>query len=318
MTAPLKIKVRENEYRGLLNREQVIGHAKSIFPEQLTVLQDVVNYGTHLIRRCFEDSDKELKDIVLLYVLTRQIVAMLDAIEVLTSSGAVYAAGLQARALFEATVSFDWIRKGDAEEKAQYYYVYNLRRERRWAQRTQLGSSEATGFSALAPDLKSLQDPKVVETSKERIAKINGFLSRPEFQPVNKAFDDCLKNRKNDVQWYRPLGIKSVKHMMAEVGKSAEYMVNYSFWSEVMHSSDYSQHVVIRDGAISLRQIRNLSDFGALFKFTVAAALHAYRTVLQLYRPGEMPVLDRKYIENWQQTFMNVPAIKYEEIPLNP
>ncbi len=58
-----------------------------------------------------------MKDIIVLGTLTRQVVAMLDGLELLLANGAVYVAGLQSRALFEASVYIDWILKDDTERR---------------------------------------------------------------------------------------------------------------------------------------------------------------------------------------------------------
>jgi Family of unknown function (DUF5677) len=70
---------------------------------------------------------------VLIGVLLRQVIAMLDGIDILLSNGATYASHLQMRALFEASVYIDWILQGDFEKKIDYFYVHNVF----WAARTQ-------------------------------------------------------------------------------------------------------------------------------------------------------------------------------------
>ena len=125
----LLIKVRENEYKALLDRDKTAEDVKKLRP-WLLLIRDITDYGTNLIPRCIGSSDRKLEDAVLVAALLRQVVAMLDGVEVLLSGGAVYAANLQMRALFEASVYVDWMLAGDLEKKAQYYYVHNLRRLR--------------------------------------------------------------------------------------------------------------------------------------------------------------------------------------------
>src|SRR5947207_6313178 len=106
-----EIPIKEEEFGALLDRKSVIADVTRAFPEQMQLLRELTNYGTNLIPRAFSSSNKELKDVVLVGILLRQVVAMLDAIEVLTARGAVYAAGLQARALSEASIYIEWIMK---------------------------------------------------------------------------------------------------------------------------------------------------------------------------------------------------------------
>ena len=137
------IKVPEAEYKPLLDPEGVVKQIKEHLGPWIKLIRDVTNYGSNHIPRCFGSSKKQLADIVVLGILLRQVVAMLDAIEVLLANGAVHAAKLQMRALFEASAYMDWILSSDSEKKAEYFYVHNLRRKRLWARRTQPSSVES-------------------------------------------------------------------------------------------------------------------------------------------------------------------------------
>jgi hypothetical protein len=254
-----------------------------------------------------------LKDVIVIATLLRQVVAMLDGVELLTSNGAVHAAALQARALFEASAYIDWILAADGEKKATYYYVHNLRRQRRWALRFQQGSPEATALTALAPNFESLRDPKAIAQAAKNLKDIDRVLSQAVFAIASKEFDKCApKNGKSDRAWYVPLGVRSISGVLSAVGRAAEYTIFYSTWSETIHSSNYAQHVRMGQGTITFEPLRHLSGFEALFRFSAATALNTYRKVLEHYRPGELPAHFRKYLENWQKAFMNVPTIKYE------
>ncbi len=98
------IKVGENEFKPLLDRDKVTPDIKEHLSPWIDLILDLTNYSSLLIPRCFSSSARDLKDAVVLAILLRQVVAMLDGIEVLLSNGAVHAAQLQLRALLEASV----------------------------------------------------------------------------------------------------------------------------------------------------------------------------------------------------------------------
>lgn len=308
----MEIKIKENEFRALLDRDGVISDVKRAFPEQLELLRDLTNYGSNLIPRCFGTCGKELKDLVVIGILLRQVVAMLDGVEILVSNGAVHAAGLQARALFEASVYIDWILKADADSKATFYYVHNLRTQRRWARRAQAGSAEAAEFAASMPDLASFQTPKMVEEAKKMLQEIDRVLSQPSFQPVSRAFDKCARKNGSDRAWYCPLGVKSVSDIMKAVGRTSHYALFYGTWSETMHSSNYRQHIHVGAEKVTFDALRYLLGFEPLFRFSVATVIDTYRKILQSYRPGEIAAFNRKYMGNWRKALMEIPKIKYE------
>jgi hypothetical protein len=127
--------IPDDPHKGLLDDES----ASKIASEQLkpwtNLLRDLANYGSNLIPRAYSSSGKTLGDVVVIGILLRQVVAMIDAIEILLGRSAVHAATLQLSALFEASVYIEWMLAGDRETKAAYYYVHNLLRLRLWAMR---------------------------------------------------------------------------------------------------------------------------------------------------------------------------------------
>ncbi len=141
----------EDEYKPLLDRDRLAVEVTQHLSAHVELIRDVTNYGTCLIPRCLVSSNRTLKDLIVIAVLLRQLVAMLDASEVLISSGAVYASNLQVRAIFEAAVYIEWTLGSDGDRKAVHYYVRNLRQQRVWAARLLPGSVEAQEFGYWRP-----------------------------------------------------------------------------------------------------------------------------------------------------------------------
>lgn len=316
-----EIKVGEVASKLLLDRDGVIADVHRAYEAQLKVLTEVTNYGTNLIPRSFTSSDKSLKAVIVIGTLLRQVVAMLDAIEVLTRNGAVYAAGLQARTLFEASAYLEWILKQDSETRAYYYHVHNLRRDRRWALRMHSGTAEANAIPAAMRDLSTLKDPNTQQQSKRTVDRVNTILAQPEFVNINQAFDDCAVDAaKFDRPWHYPLGKRTVAALISDLGRAEEYTVFYSTFSEATHSSHVGKHVSFGDATVTFKTIRELSGFAVLFQFSISNAIRCYLAILREYRPGELTggVFSRKYIDRWQTAFMNVPKIEYREKKKGP
>ena len=96
--------MEEQEYKGLLNRQQSISHVEQHFGELLALLRDMTNYGSNLVIRCLATSKRKRQDAIILGVMLRQALVMFDAIEILVSNASVYSANLQSRALFEVSI----------------------------------------------------------------------------------------------------------------------------------------------------------------------------------------------------------------------
>jgi hypothetical protein len=127
--------VLEPEFKTIIDREKHKRDFDEHFTEVETLLRDIANYGSNLIPRCFVSSKRKLEDAIIIGTLLKQVVAMVDAAELLISNAALYSSHLQARAGFEASLFIDWIIKNDTEKKAKYFYVSNLRGDKLWAQR---------------------------------------------------------------------------------------------------------------------------------------------------------------------------------------
>jgi hypothetical protein len=310
------IKLREQSHPAILDRDAVIADAEKHLTPWLDLIRDLVNYGTNLIVRCVNSSERKTKDKVILAILLRQAVAMLDGVEVLLSKGATHPANLQMRALFEAYVYIDWILAGDSQRKAQYYTVHNLRRKRLWASRTQTGSPDALEFAAEMGKYGLNITTELQERSREQMKKIDRILALPELASVNADFDAVRAKRKlpREVAWYVPLGPKSVSAIARATGHAALYALLYSAASEVMHSSSEDQHVEFEAGKLTIKPIRFLGGFEPVFRFSVSIALDLYRKILHEYRYEELPAFTRKYVEQWQKQYLSFLKIKYESV----
>jgi hypothetical protein len=308
----LLIRVRENEYKPLLDRDRVPTDIKKYLTPWTDLLEDLTNYGSNLVPRCYSSSGRGLKDVVVLMILLRQAVAMLDGIGILLSQGAVHSAQLQLRALFEASVYIDWILMDDADKKAEYYYVRNLRRKRLWATRTQPGSPESDQFLKTMKESGIEIKEEVRESARRQITDIDRILSQPKFANCNREFNESRKRRQQDPPWYVPLGLRSLAAIARTVGKESFYLVLYPGASDVMHTSSYEQHIQIGNGNVTLQPVRSVEGFENVFRLSSGIALSTFRRILQEYRPEELSGFGRKYFESWQKEFMNFPKIKYE------
>ena len=199
-----------------LDRDEVQKWISDHYSESLHLLRDLVHYGTGLMPRAFESSGKLSCDVLALFVLLKQVVAMLDAVEVLVSSGAVLAAHLQARAIMEASLYLDWMLVSDTEKKAKHFYVADLRSEKSDGTRV-LGNDEAFNKLMNKMQLEPFDPDECPDSSREGVAKriemIDAILADPEYADVNRAFE--FKNnrepRKREPYWYVPCGAGSIR-----------------------------------------------------------------------------------------------------------
>lgn len=312
----LVIRVPESAHKGFLDRETVVAAIDKDLKPWCDLLEDLVSYGSNLIPRCFVSSGRELKDIVVLAIMLRQVVAMLDGVHVLLSQGACYVSQLPARALFESSIYIDWILAGDAEKKCRYYYVHDLRRKRLWVRRVKLGSAESEGFTPLVEKVGMKLNEDVIRRSAEQLEEIERVLSEVALAPVSADFDKFVQKRKHEPQWYLPLGPRNLRDIAKAVDRLPEYVVFYSSSSEVTHASGTKAHIAVGKGDVTFQPIRSVEGFDIVLRWTVTNALGSYRSVLKEYRPTELANFRQKYLEKWQKDFLNVPNIKVKVEPI--
>ncbi len=305
--------MREKELKLILDREKSKGEAKRIFYKQIEVIVDLVNYGSNLVVRTYDSSKRKLEDAIVIGVLLKQVVSMLDAVEVLVSHGVIKPASLQTRCAFEASLYIDFILEGDSEQKANYYYVANLRNTKLWELRHTKGSDEREAFSHVLEDLgdyMSPYKPELEDKIREDLENIQEVLSQGRFSEINEVYEGKRTKR---VDWYKAYGTKSLWEIAKKVKRLTEYEIFYPTGSAVMHSASYRDHVQFNKGMLRFEPIRKLEGADSVLQNIITIALKSYRSILKHYRYGEVGNFKRKYIQEWRDGYQNITHVSYIE-----
>jgi len=305
----------ENPHLDILNREEPRAVAEQYFARQTELMRDLANYGSNLVIRAFNSSPKKMAEIIVCGVLLKQVVAMVDAAEVLFSAGCGHAAFLPVRTAFEASIYIDWILLADSERRATRYLVGNYRDERVWANRAISGTTEEISFSKVVNDLGvdiHKNRPTLTADAKMLLGEVNRVLAQPELLEIDKEFTEVWKKRKREPKWYALDSLTSIRQIADKVGRLAEYEFFYSKGSQVAHTDSYKDHIRFSNGQIDFIPIRHLADGNNLLNFMVPICLGTYRKILEHYRPAELTAFVQKYLNDWRDPFQNVVSVKYD------
>jgi hypothetical protein len=312
--------MKEKSLIKILDRDRFTVEAKQIFPKQIELLVDMVNYGTNLIVRAYDSSGKKLEDGIVIGVLLKQIISMIDTVQELVSKGIISPSKLQIRSAFEASLYIDWILKNESSKKAKYYYVSNLRNTRVWASRLLEGTKDNLAFSAKLGVFAHIIAPQSIpidqkEEAIKQIANIERILRINSYSSIDAEFEK-KSNKKTgvDPKWYTLLGISSIQKMAEDVGRVPEYIFDYSLGSEMMHTASYRDHIKFKKGNIIFEPIRHLNGSSSLLNSAITLCLHSYRVIIQHYRKGEFSNFTLKYKNDWRNAFLNIPTVKEKEI----
>jgi len=312
--------MRERENKLILDRETGVEDVKKHFNEQIELLKEIANYGTNLMIRCYEVSDKKISDVVILIALLKHCIALIDSVEILITQGAVLAANIPARSLFESSLYIEWILKEDTEKRSNQYYVWDLRQRILWAKRMIKEDDEQRKFSkkigTYGSEITELLK-KFENEAKQEVEKLEKLLSK-KYNKISQEFESLkqrLKRGDYEVEWFQPWGPSSLSDMASRLNRTVEYHVFYDQFSKIMHSTIMKEHVSFDGKTIGYEQIRKLSGIDTLLTVVIVFSIKTYIVVLEKYRPAEIQNFRIKYIDEWRKRFLSIKGVKYKEIP---
>lgn len=303
----------EEPHKILLDRNLYSVIIREYFADTLSLLEELVNYGSNLIPRCYQSSEKKLHDIVILLNFLKQAVSLLDSIHILAEKGCTTPCYISLRSLFEIGVYLDWIFKAETEKRGSLYFVWDLRRRLYWALSLKKGTREYNAFQKHMQDapsgleLEGVGDALIDDT----IERLRKKLLTPECSIINDEFD-LLKKGLRDREWYVPGGVNNLREMAVDVGKEGMYIVFYSPFSNVTHGLALSKQVRFQKKEVIFEPIRNLTQLDEIFGHAFNFSIGLYRKVLTYYRPGEIQNFNRKYNDEWKERFFSVKKIEYK------
>lgn len=307
--------MQETPHPAILDREAARAAVEEHFSDQTALLRDIANYGSNLVVRAFDSSPRGMADIIICGVLLKQIVAMIDALEVLLSAGCGNAAFLPARTAFEASVYVDWIMKSDSERRATRYLVANYRDERLWATRATPGTAEEKAMGEITALLGfnvHTNRPELAAEAAKHLAEVNRILAQDGLRDIDKEFQAARGKRKHDPEWYELDGITSIRQLSKQVGRLPEYTFFYSKGSQVTHTGTYKDHIRFGKQELRFVPIRHIADVNMLLNHACVSAFSTYKKVLERYRPAEVSSLGRKYLEDWRDAFQTIKNVQYK------
>lgn len=303
----------DNANKKILDRDKAVNFGTAI-SEPLDSLRDFVDYGTHLVLRCYYTSEKSLKDVVALFSLFKNALSMADAIEVMMRQGVIRPSQLQLRSLFEVSVTLQWILQESGDERARAYHVANLRKRRLWASRYLPGTDENEAFQYFWDTVGKITPSSAREKeARAQIDNLNKVLSRPSMSNLNERFETFYQKNKREQDWYRILGINSFREIAKDVGRTAEYALIYIFGSEVMHGSTYTGQVAFDGSKVIIDSLRSPEEIRDSLTQAMALTFRMIRSTLDHYRPAELENLDRKYRKDWDSPLKRIPKITIKQ-----
>jgi Family of unknown function (DUF5677) len=281
--------------------------AKKHFSPQLAVLREMADYGSRLLMRALPQTKTSVPDWIVVSTLFRQVVATLDALTLCLESGAVEAAHVHARGLFEARLYLEWVLTKGKDRWARQLYVATLRDRMSWANRIIPGTPENAAYIQAWQESYGIDPPTSTTIEAEAqtgAAEIAGLLRTPSYREINASFEK-LAEPGREPDWYRPGSGSpgSIWAIARDLNRRPDYLV-YKHLSGYAHGTNVGTHSkVLADGVVTVEPIRSVEHFIEVFPYTTAWAADAVLRITQEYRGGELPEFRALYEKSWRPRF---------------
>lgn len=304
----------DDAHDAILDRGIFARQIADSFSPQIKLMEQLVNYGTSLLPRSFDSSNKGIPDTVAILSFLKHAVTSLDGISILVAQGATLSCFPLLRSIFEIELYLRWIFESDYENRATAYYVWNLRKKRYWLRCYLQGTPE---FTANADHMKNAPPntqsfPYTQADLKKALIKENSRLKAPELAHVNSLFEQRMKSSGKDVEWYYPFGVNSIRDMAIQLGDEAEFKVFYSQYSQATHglSIDHQLHLDAENSQVVFDHIRTLKDVDHVFQMSFTYSLRVFRLILKKFRYGELDNFSKKYKDEWRVPSLSIPKVE--------
>jgi len=303
-----------DSHKGILDREYSIEMVRH-FKDDVELLNEVLDYGSHLLPKAYASSPRDIKAICIIPVQLRQVLVHLDGVAILASAGNCFSAGLQIRSLLEIAHTMEWLLAADTEAKIHHLYIANLRKRRQWQSIAIAGTPEAMRHADAASRIPLT--PEQLKKLTDEIQRINEILAMPEFSAIDAKFQSNYASRNFDKPWYEVYGPPSdkisIRKIADTIGKLKEYNYIYSSFSAVTHGGDIFKNVTFGDN-LCINPVRDSQDVPKVRLSAASLAFRVYRMVLEQYLPSEMDEFNKKYANEWRERFLKEYSIKITPI----
>jgi hypothetical protein len=310
----------------MLDRDRAAQYSAAQLHPYLQVLQDLVDEGTWIIRRCLEASQRSSRDIVILCIFCKQVVSMLDATVELLKAGCVYPSQLELRAAFEAHIYVDWLLKRKTKWRSLAYLVAELRNELYWAKRLRVGTPEYEKCHAIYEATYKLTGGKIPDEDQnmvqQQIEDLETRLNEHPRRSLNRRFEKLKKKIGHDPNWYavlfpRKCGRPSLRTLASQVDRLDEYDLVYERGSRVTHGTMSKSHVrIAANRQMTIVPLREPADFAMAAQQMVAIVLALYVDVLEAYKPGEAKWFVEQYRERWRPVLQTLSSIERPRVEI--
>lgn len=250
------------------------------------------------------DALKECPSHTTVLMQCRNVVELLDGVEILVREGSALNCFHQLRSTCEAYWGVLWVLDEDTERRGKAYQVWHAHRTMAFTAQFDTSTDVHARLRSRVSGQEHAQifDGARVDSEAVKERKLR-LLSLPEYRETAAEWERAVADRKNKPGfpfWYSLFGgPKHVGALAARVGQRPMYEVFYGFYSDAIHAGNAFDHLApLNDG--SERAVRPVRHPGWLSKVACQAsqlAVLTSRAVLGHYAPQQVSIFGKRYVE---------------------
>lgn len=277
-----------DEFKPLLNRSEAVRNAEPLTRRIQPLLTESVNKATEIFGRITSagawigGQDEDIAPLI----MYRQVIELADGVTVLLLASCADAAVPVLRAMFEASLSLDFICQTDYVRRSLSWTCTYLHSRIQAHQR----SDPSTGVGA---EHARILEPHINVPDYDSTQSVEGLqsmLARPSLSAVDAEYRRLKKERRRAPDWYQLFNGPVDRRALAKaVGREAEYAVFYKDWSGVSHAVDAAPYLRTgrRPGEAAFVMIRSAEQMQHRSLLAINILLGAMRRTLGHFRPDE-------------------------------
>ena len=288
---------------------------KSILDHISSLIEEVVNYGSHVFRWGI-DSIKEGDENVPAFLMYRNIFELIDSISVLIRHSCVEPCNILLRSLFESFLNYIYFFEKDFKLRGMDFLVWYRHKEivslRRFDPKDDLyiQYEKKKAKDIIIKDVPSRTIPDI----EERINNLKKLFELPSYKDSCTEYERIKSTKgKPPKHWYSMRnGPNDLCQLADHLGFPAQYEILYRSWSDLVHGTDIlkDKFSIEAPGVGSFSQLRFPSEAPFVAVMAITFGLTAIRTLTNHYMPERAKENAEWYLKEIKDSYLNLNNIK--------
>jgi hypothetical protein len=246
------------------------------------VLEEVVNFGTHVLDWCFEKpgGDENLPIILSL----RHILELLDSISILVKQSSIDPCKLILRGTLESYLGLEYILQAETNKRSLAFLVCYIHQTIKWHEKVNPNTDMGKQFRAIIEKDKTIDQLKIQDLQ-NKISHSNAeqLLNNPAYTDANNEYLNLVGKGVTNPPWYRLYcGPMNIEQLAQKVNLTTWYEVLYRYLSGTTHGTDILQGKIASSarGELHVVQIRYFKDAQLITGYTMTIAIKTYILII--------------------------------------